>query len=370
MKIGKLVLANVIHRPIRALVSILAISLEVAMILLVIGIVRGVVNDNADRQQGLGSDIIVRPANAPPLFYSTGSAVIPEAMAETLLQVEEVQAVTPLLFLAQMRGSWLTIYGIDVPSFELVSGRLEYLKGQGFSSLMAHEAIIDDLHAKSKSLGINDFFELKGERFKIVGIFRNGIGGRVYLPIRILQKLMDKGGQASTFLVKVKDTAKVKGTVRHIRKLISGITVTSMSDWVSLLRNGRPPVYDIFLRVVIGVAISIGSFACFLSMYTTITERTKEIGIFKSLGASKIYIVNLVLMEVLLLCLTGLVVGFFLTFIGQHIIQITFPTQHLVISFSWILRTVLFVLLSGIAGALYPAIKAAHWDPIQAIAHH
>ena len=167
------------------------------MILSVIGIVRGVVNDNADRQQGLGSDIIVRPANAPPLFYSTGSAVIPAAMAETLLQVEEVQAVTPLLFLVQMRGVWLTIYGIDVPSFELVSGRLEYLKDQGFSSPMAHEAIIDDLHAKSKGLGINDFFELKGERFQIVGIFRNGIGGRVYLPIRILQKLMDKGPKRS-----------------------------------------------------------------------------------------------------------------------------------------------------------------------------
>ena len=181
---------------------------------------------------------------------------------------------------------------------------------------------------------------------------------------------MDKGGQASTFLVKVKDSAKVKGTVRHIRKLISNITVNSMSDWVSLLRNGRPPVYDVFLRVVIGVAISIGSFACFLSMYTTVTERTKEIGIFKSLGASKTYIVNLVFMEVLLLCLTGLVVGFFLTFVGQHIIQSAFPTQQLVISFSWILRTVLFVLLSGIAGALYPAIKAAHWDPIQAIASH
>ena len=197
MKTGELVLANIIHRPIRALVSILAISLEVVMILLVIGIVRGVVTDNADRQQGLGADIIIRPANAPPLFYSTGSAVMPESMAETLLQVEEAQGITPVLFLAQMRGSWLTIYGIDAPSFELVAGPLEYLQGQGFSGPRAYEAIIDDLHAQSKGLKINESFELKGERFQIVGIFRNGIGGRVYLPIRILQKLMDKGPKRS-----------------------------------------------------------------------------------------------------------------------------------------------------------------------------
>ncbi len=365
----KVVFANVIHRPVRALVSVLAISLEVVLILLVMGIANGMIQDNANRQQNIGADIIIRPANAPPLFFTTGSTIIPESAAETLRQLETVEAVVPILFLARLRGSWLTVYGIDLPSFEAVAGHLEYLEGRGFSGPATQEALIDDLHAKSNGLAVGDRFELKGESFRVVGIFRNGMGGRVYLPIRSLQTITDRAGQASTFLVKLKDSDQIKAAITQIRELIPNISVSSMREWVSLLRNGRPPAYGAFLSGVIGLAISIGSFACFLSMYTTIAERTREIGIFKSLGASKGYIVNLVLMEVVVLCVAGLLTGFLLTIIGQQIIQLLYPAQPLVIPLIWVILTVLFVSISGIVGALYPALKAASSDPVQALAY-
>ncbi len=365
----KLVFENVVHRPVRALVSVLAISLEVVLILLVIGIANGMIQDNADRQQNIGADIIIRPANAPPLFFTTGSTIMPGSMAETLRQLETVQAVAPILFLARLRGSWLTVYGIDLPSFEAVAGHLEYLEGRGFDGPVAREAIIDDLHAKSKGLAVGDWFELMGESFQVVGVFRNGIGGRVYLPIRSLQTITDKAGQASTFLVKLKDSDQMKAAIAQIGDLIPNISVSSMREWVSLLRNGRPPAYGPFISGVIGLAISIGSFACFLSMYTTIAERTREIGILKSLGASKGYIVKLVLMEVLVLCVAGLLSGFLMTFLGQQIIHILFPAQPLLIPPGWVMLTVLFVSISGIVGALYPALKAAGSDPVQALTY-
>ena len=85
-------------------------------------------------------------------------------------------------------------------------------------------------------------------------------------------------------------------------------------------------------------------------MYTTIAERTREIGILKSLGALRGYIVKLVLMEVLVLCVTGLLVGFLLTFLSQQILQLLFPAQPLAIPFDWVLLTVVFVSISGIIG--------------------
>ena len=363
------IISNVVNRPVRALITVLAISLEVLMILLVIGISHGIIQDNADRQEGLSADIIIQPANAPPIFFTTGSATLPDTVSQDLLGISSVQGVTPILFHAQMRGSWLTYYGIDFLSFTEVAGQLNFVEGQTFSSATAKEVIIDDLHAKSQNLGIGEFIELKGERFEVVGIFRNGIGGRVYLPIQSLQLLMDRIGKASTFLVKVNNPEQINKTIGQITGSIENIRVTAMDDWVTLLRNERPKAYQAFLNAVIGVAIAVGSFACFLSVYTTITQRTREIGIFKSLGASKTYIVNLVLVEVLILCIIGLISGFILTFLGQLIIQSLYPTQHLVISVTWIYRTILLVLLSGSLGVFYPAIQATRKDPVQALAH-
>ena len=236
----QLVFANVIHRPVRTFVSILAISLEVVLILLVIGIANGMIHDNADRQQNIGADIIIRPANAPPLLFTTGSTILPESTAETLHELETIQSVTPILYLTQMQGRWLTVYGIDLTSFEAVAGQLQYLKGQGFSGPETQEAIIDDLHAKSQGLGVGDQFDLQGETFEVVGIYRNGIGGRVCLPIRSLQKIMDKAGQASILLVKLNDSNHIKSAISRIQQLIPNIIASSMREWVSLLRNGRP----------------------------------------------------------------------------------------------------------------------------------
>lgn len=365
----KLVFTNVLHRPVRAFVSVLAISLEVVLILLVIGIANGMIQDNADRQQNLGADIIVRPANAPPLFFTTGSTIIPESMGETLSNLESVRAVTPILFLAQLQGSWRSFWGIDLPSFEVVAGSLDFLEGRRFSGPEAREAIIDDLHARSNGLAVGHHFELKGETFRVVGIYRNGIGGRVYVPIRSLQAITDKAGQASIFLAKLFEFGQLEAAMARMRELAPNISVTSMREWVSLLRNGRPPAYGTFITGVVGLAISIGSFACFLSMYTTIAERTREIGILKSLGALKGYIVNLVMMEILVLCLTGLLAGFLLTFLSLQFLRFLYPAQILLIPPVWVMLTVLFVSVSGTIGGLYPALKAAGSDPIKALSY-
>lgn len=365
----KLVFTNVRHRPVRAFVSVLAISLEVVLILLVIGIANGMIQDNADRQQNIGADIIIRPANAPPLFFTTGSTIIPESVGETLSHLELVRRVTPILFLAQLRGRWRTYYGVDLPSFEAVAGNLELLEGRRFSSPVSQEAIIDDLHAKSNGLAVGDRFDLKGESFEVVGIFRNGIGGRVYIPIRSLQALTEKAGQVSTFLVKLYDSNQIQVATAQMRDLAPGTSITSMREWASLLRNGRPPAYETFINGVLGLAISIGSFACFLSMYTTIAERTREIGILKSLGALKGYIVKLVLMEVLVFCLIGLLAGFLLTLLSQTLLQSLYPTQIILVPLNWVLLTVLFVSISGIIGGLYPALKAASSDPVKALSY-
>ena len=80
---NQFVLANVLHRPLRALVSVLAISLEVLLILMVVGICQGMIVETAQRQNGIGADIFLRPPNASVIF-STASDRMPTEDGEKL----------------------------------------------------------------------------------------------------------------------------------------------------------------------------------------------------------------------------------------------------------------------------------------------
>jgi putative ABC transport system permease protein len=104
-------------------------------------------------------------------------------------------------------------------------------------------------------------------------------------------------------------------------------------------------------------------------MYTTIIERTREIGVLKALGASKPYIVRIILSETTLLCVTGVVGGIGLSFLMSSIFTKLFPTLTILISLSWILRAGLIAVVGGLLGAAYPAWMASRKDPVEALAY-
>jgi len=133
--------------------------------------------------------------------------------------------------------------------------------------------------------------------------------------------------------------------------------------------NNRIPALDIFINVVVTISVIIGAFAIFLSMYTTISGRTRDIGILKSMGASRWYIMIVILLESIALCLLGLLTGVMLTLAGRLIIHAQFPTQLVVFSVPWVFYSAFLVVISGILGALYPALRAARKDPIEALSY-
>ncbi|MGC1795779.1 MAG: FtsX-like permease family protein, partial [Candidatus Acidiferrales bacterium] len=137
----------------------------------------------------------------------------------------------------------------------------------------------------------------------------------------------------------------------------------------SLMTSSNLPGLGAFINVMIGIAVVIGFLVIFLSMYTTIIERTREIGVLKSLGASKGYIVQIVLSETVLLCLAGVVGGVGLSFLMRSIFLKIFPSLTILISANWILRAGLIAIVGGILGAAYPAWMASRKDPVEALAY-
>jgi putative ABC transport system permease protein len=120
---------------------------------------------------------------------------------------------------------------------------------------------------------------------------------------------------------------------------------------------------------MIALAVAIGFLVIFLSMYTTVVERTRDIGILKALGASKAYIVKALLGETLVICAVGIVVGIGLSYASRAILLSSFPMLSIDITVSWILRAAAIALGGGLVGATYPAWIASRKDPVEALAY-
>ena len=300
--VNKLIISNVLHRPVRTAVSMLAVAIEVAMVVLVVGLCHGMVNDSAHRVEGVGADILVRPPGSGfMLGLSEGPMSI--KIGDRLAELPRVLAVAPALIHVNSVQSLDLIYGIELASFDRVSGGFVYHSGGPFQG--PYDILVDNIYAHAHHSKVGQSINLLNHDFRIAGVVEHGKGARRFIPLATLQDLIGAHDKATTFFVKCTDTAYTEQTADKIKTLLPGYVVMPIRMYMALMSSNNIPGLNYFITVMIGLAVGIGFLVIFLSMYTTITERTREIGILKSLGASKTYIISAILREASFLTLVG-----------------------------------------------------------------
>jgi len=364
---NKLVLSNLFHRPIRSLISIAAVAVEVTLILLIVGLMMGMLNDSKERQRGIGADVMVLPPGSGIVVGLTG-APAPEKISDLLRKVPHVEAVASVVQQISSSGALEVIYGIDVKEYEQL-GPFRFIAGGPFTG--PRDVIIDDYLAASAKLRPGDTLKVLNHDFRVSGIVEHGRGARKFLPRPTLQELIGAQGKASVFYVKTDTPENAEQVVRAIKAIpgMSQYPAHTLRQWLSLMSPSNLPGFSTTVGVVIGVAMIIGFIVIFQAMYTAILERTREIGILKSLGASKFYIVNVVLRETGLLAAAGVATGIAISYATVGALSQRFPTIRVEVMPEWVLYASLIAIGGAILGALYPAFKAAQKDPIDALAY-
>jgi putative ABC transport system permease protein len=365
---NKMVVSNLVHRPIRSLISIIAIALEVTLILLIVGLCYGLMNDSKDRNLGIGFDVIVQPPGSSFLTGLSGAPVSVK-VADVLRGMPHVKVASPIIWWINTSGGLEVIDGIDIANFESLGGPFQYVAGGPFRG--PDDLLVDDFIARQKHVRVGDTMQILNHPFHICGIVENGRGARKFVPMGTLQDLMGAIGKASVFYLKLDDPANADVVVEAIKKQpgMENYTVRSIAEQLSMMKPDNLPGFRPFILVVIGVSLIIGFLVIFQSMYTAVMERTREIGILKSMGASKLYIVNLVLRETVLLAIAGIVVGVAVSLLARLGIQHRWPLVHIDKSNEWMIRAAIVAIVGATLGAIYPAYKAAQKDPIDALAY-
>jgi len=364
---NKMILANLVHRPVRSVISIIAIAVEVTLILLIVGLSLGMLNDNKIRQLGIGADLMLEPPNAS-LLTGLGGAPMPEKIADVLRKLDHVTVVSPVVWQMNTSGAVEVISGIDYNSYNALAP-FKFLAGGPFEQ--PYDVIVDDYFATSNNVHVGEHIKVLGQQeFRVSGIVLHGKGARKFVPIKTLQDMSGAQGKASIFYIKLDNPQNVDVVKKEIVDIgLSTYKVLSMAQWLSMMSVGSLPGLSQFITVVISVAVIIGFIVIFQAMYTAVMERTREIGILKSLGASKFYIINVILRETVVLAIGGIIVGIGLSVGARRAIHSKLPTLPIQIQVDWIFYAILIAIGGAILGAIYPAVKAAQKDPIEALAY-
>jgi putative ABC transport system permease protein len=365
---NKLIFANLLHRPLRSIISVLAVAIEVIMMLTIVAIMLGQLTGQKRMNNGIGADLIVRASNAM-IFNGINGAVIPVKLQGVLQALPHVAVATPVNQKLSMVDGLQVLWGIDYQTYSQLS---PFVFVSGGPPQRPDDAIVDDVFASTGGEHhVGESILIEQHPFRIAGIFEHGKGGRKLIPIAAMNDITGTPDKASAFYLKAdqpENDALIIQEIHAVRGL-GDYQVMTMDEWYSLMTPDHIPGLNIALRVVISIAVIIGFMVIFQSMYTSVLERTREIGILKSMGASNLTIVTVVLRETAMLAISGVVVGIVVSLAVKSILAHVIPTLYLDMSLSWIIKGSLIAFVGSVLGALYPAWMAARKDPIDALAY-
>jgi putative ABC transport system permease protein len=361
-----LVTSNIRQRPIRTLVSVAGIALGVALVMLFTGLARGMSNDLQRRATNVRAELLFMRPGAVQLTTSTAN--LDTRYVDRLKAIDSVEEALPVIryFSTGSRGIGIEqVDGVDWDGYARMNG-LTMTAGHGPQGL--DEIVVDETKANNNNLHVGDKLKPLGTKeYRIAGIYTPESGARVKMSLEAMQQAIETPGKCTFIFVKLRNPDQIDAMAKRIDQELPGNTIQPTRDVFTSFEKSIPYL-GVFLRVLVGLAAVVSALVVMLAMYTTITERTREIGILKAMGASRGYIVGIIEKEAILISIIGLIAGFIVSILAGYLIH---RAYGLVFEYSWTWATVAAAigLIGGVLGALYPAWRASNLDPVNALAY-
>ena len=363
--LNKLIFANLGHRPIRTLLSVLAIAVEVTMILTLVGVSNGTLHESARRARGTGADILIRPPGSSAISTAS-SAPMSDKLIDVMRQEPHVVMATGTI--VQPLELFDTLTGLDLDQFAKMSGGFRFVDG-GLPT-QDNDLIVDEPYAREKHLHVGSTLTLVSQQWRVSGIYEPGKLARICAKLDALQKFTANPHRISQIYLKVDDPAHAQQIVDALRAKYPGYPIYTLEYYTSLLSVNSLGLLRNFTYVVIGIAMVVGFIVVFMAMYTAVLERTREIGILKAVGSSSGLILGMLMRETLMLALFGTAAGILLTYLTRFLIVHFAPggmTQET--SYAWWPIAAAIAIVGSLIGAIIPGIRAVQQDATEALSY-
>jgi putative ABC transport system permease protein len=390
--------ANLLHHKLRTALCAAAVGIGIAMMIVQLSLSHGMLNEVAERMQSVNAELIVLPKHANVIFQ--GGSIFPDGYVDRIESTEldgkpaVAKAIPVFLDTIRLGGQQQRLFGIDPDDLHDFLGSRRIVKGEPFRGAFAFksrleqlrgnaprydpeavtdrdlsqacELLIDTRLARVGGYSVGDVTNIFGHQFRIMGIVEAGVAGRVFAPIQTIRHILNGGVPwSSMFFVKLTDAARAEEVADVLARRLNA-EVELKSDYGQLLRDSFSQIYT-YINLASGVALAVCFLFVMLTMYTLILQRTREIGILKSLGASRRYVMAIVLGESTLICAAGTLFGIALAYGVRAVIEVMMPLATVDMQPRWLLLAGIVGLIGGAGSALYPGYRAARLDPVTAL---
>lgn len=387
----KMALRSISSNKMRAALTMLGIIIGVMALVVLVSLVNGATSSVTDAVSGLGTSMLtvsISDDKGMPLDLDT---------VNDWMEKENIGLVAPYISgsmtaKGDAESGSATVYGVtpalyDVQGMQLAMGR--FLKTSDIEN-HTYVCVINET-AATELIGyvdcVDQAISLDGVEYTIVGVLsddEDSLTGMmtsgsvvVYLPYTSLLRLSDSlSGEVTSFYV----SASEDGTMETVEAAMTSIlmerfedddeafTVSSQSvleDTMSSITS----ILTILLGGIAAISLVVGGIGIMNIMLVTVTERTREIGIRKAIGASRGTILSQFLMEAVVLCMLGCGLGIFLSWAILQTVTTVVSSLNMTFSLDGgvVLIAVVFCFIIGVVFGLYPANKAAKMKPIDAL---
>ena len=343
--------------------TVTGVALGVTLVILAVGLVHGFLFAQGQRNAAVTADILFAPP-AATFGFGFSASLAATMPAETAAQIKRIEGVSEAVPIFQTLDGDRIIDGIDYDSLTRISA-VRVVEGR--PALRGQEVIIDRMAQRALHLRAGSQITLLERTFTVAGIYAPESLYRFKVPISTVQELIHRPAACSVIMVKINDPQKLAEVYNRLAERFPDNKMMLTRDLPALFAQGTPAM-QVFLDTVVALSLMVSSILILLTMYSTVKEMTRQIGILKSMGASGQRIALEVVKQALALTFIGVLAGFLLSTLGKYVIEAFAPTS-VILEPKWFLYVLILGLLSGAVGALYPAMRAASQDPVSALAY-
>lgn len=387
----KMALKSINGNKFRAFLTMLGIIIGVMALVLLVSLVDGATGSVTDKISSLGSDLIsvtVSDDKGNPIKLAT----LNEWMAEPEISLIAPASRTTATGRFEAKNTTVIVYGTTpayapINDMELLLGR--FIKSSDVDNhtdvCIISESAAEEFFGYADCLGRE--ISISGMRFTIVGVLKNDDNSLTslltkgtmiaYIPYTTLYRLSSTvSSNVSSFSVKQAEGFTVEQAKDKMNEILlarfeedeDAFSITAqniLEDAMSQVTS----VLTILLGGIAAISLIVGGIGIMNIMLVTVTERTREIGIRKAIGATRGVILQQFLLESVVLCMMGCAIGVFLSWAILQVISVVVSSlgMHFGLKWSVVIMSVAFCFAIGVIFGLYPANKAAKMAPIDAL---
>lgn len=380
----RMAISSILSNKLRTFLTMLGVIIGVSAVIIAVGFAEGSTKSITSNIESIGTNMLT-----VNLMGRRTSSITYDDVAKELDKIDELDGYAPVLngsvYVKNSKNTSISTNYVGTSETYATVQDKTVQEGRFLTSFdikgslnvaVVGTYVANELFPDGDAVG--SYLKFNSKSFKIVGILTQTEDGEegtaddtIIIPYTVAQRI-SRAGAVSTVYVRAKDADNVDVIKKDIENVLYGLyenedyyRVTSQQAMLETLSSVTDTL-SIVLAGIAAISLVVGGIGIMNIMIVSVTERTREIGIRKAIGARKINILIQFLIESLIITLLGGVMGILIGCLGITIIG-KLDLVPAVYSIKWIIISLVVSLMIGIVFGLFPAYKAAKMDPIKAL---